>query len=179
MSIYQYVPGGKATEDMRYKLRWMKDTVTFQRKDYLTQDLQQVICYVDNLLTLLQHVESELRQANPPTPVDRDISSRVGSRGVRGTASTDRILQLLLDIDRRLQTLEGQDRELRMQEQEPDTHEGVQALNLHWLDCPSEYCTAYCQLSIYLLPVLIFIISVQEKRSCLYKHQHTYKNVIN
>ncbi|CAI8058500.1 hypothetical protein GBAR_LOCUS31810, partial [Geodia barretti] len=86
MSIYQYVPGGKATEDMRYKLRRMKDTVTFQRKDYLTQDLQQVISYVDDLLTLLQHVESELRQAIPPTPVDRDISSRNGINRSPSTA---------------------------------------------------------------------------------------------
>ena len=121
---------------MRYKLRRMNDTVTFQRKDYLTQDLQQVISYIDDLLTLLQHMESELRQAIPPTPVDRDISSRVGSRVVQGTASTDHLLQLLVDIDRRLQTLERQDRELRMQEQEElerDTHEiveGVKALTI-------------------------------------------------
>ena len=75
------MPGGKATKDMRYNMRQMKDTVTFQRKDYLTQDLQQVIGFVDDLLTLLQHVHSELRQAIPPIPVDRVISSRV----VRGT----------------------------------------------------------------------------------------------
>ena len=89
-----------------------------------------------------------------------------------GTASTDHLLQLLVDIDRRLQTLERQDRELRMQEQEElerDTHEiveGVKALPI-WI--------LYCLLPVvYYVPIASFnsrkTISLTWKDM---KHQHT------
>ena len=106
LSIIQHIPLGQATEDMRYSLRAKSvECVTFQKRDYITQDLLQVVRFMDDVLSLLQ-VEADLHAT--PRPLAISMETTKDAQDAYDKPST---LQVILDhiteLDRRVRDLES------------------------------------------------------------------------
>ena len=98
LTILQFTPDGRATEDVRYDLRrTAANCVTFQKKIYLTQDLNQVLQFVDDLLELTKGVQATLKDTPPPKVLGRAIKE----------ATAANLLTRIHTLEKRMNELES------------------------------------------------------------------------
>ena len=107
LSIIQHIPLGQVTEDQRYSLRAKSvECVTFQKRDYITQDLLQVVRFMDDVLSLLLQVQADLHAT--PRPLAISTETTKDAQDAYDKPST---LQVILDhiteLDRRVRDLES------------------------------------------------------------------------